>query len=101
RTDLAAGEHPGHAALERTARAMAARLGWAGQRTSEEIERAGGILARHHARAKATLDAGGPRYAEQRAAGRGEGWVRLERAPRGEIHPLNARLWLGRMPPRV
>ena len=69
RTDLAAGEHPGHAALERTARAMAARLGWSGQRTSEEIERAEEILARHHARAKATLDAGGPRYAEQRAAG--------------------------------
>lgn len=69
RTDLAAGEHPGRAALERAAREMAQRLGWSQQRTSEEIERTEANLAWHHARSDAALALGGSDYAAQRAAG--------------------------------
>ncbi len=69
RTDLAAGEHPGHIALERVAAEMAQRLGWSQQRTGEEIERTEAILARHHARSEAPLTRGGSEHAVQRAAG--------------------------------
>jgi glycerol-3-phosphate dehydrogenase len=68
RTDLAAGEHPGRAALERAALEMGRHLRWSAQRTSQEIERTEEILARHHARAESTLDSKSPRYAAQRVA---------------------------------
>jgi glycerol-3-phosphate dehydrogenase len=50
RTDIAAGRHPGRAALEATAAAMASRLGWSQARTSEEIEMTERVLSRHLAR---------------------------------------------------
>src|SRR5512138_310790 len=68
RTDPAAGERPGRAALERTAREMAEGLGWSAQRTADEIERTEEILRRHHARAATSLDATEPHYSAQRVA---------------------------------
>jgi glycerol-3-phosphate dehydrogenase len=50
RTDIAAGRHPGRAALDATADAMARRLGWSPARTAEEIEMTERVLSRHLAR---------------------------------------------------
>lgn len=70
RTNLAAGEHPGHAALQRAAEEMAARLGWTAQRTAEEIERTARILEWHHARSFDTApNAGADRSSVRQAYG--------------------------------
>jgi glycerol-3-phosphate dehydrogenase len=50
RTDIAAGRHPGHIALEATADAMRQKLDWSAARMQEEIEAAERVLARHLAR---------------------------------------------------
>jgi glycerol-3-phosphate dehydrogenase len=50
RTDLAAGSHPGRAALETCAALMSERLAWSKRRTAEEIVSTERTLARHLAR---------------------------------------------------
>ena len=56
RTDLAAGRHPGAAAIEFVAEQMSQLLAWSTQRTSEEIKRAQCGLELHRARMTAYSD---------------------------------------------
>lgn len=50
RTDIAAGCHPGRAALEAAATAMRSKLNWSAAHMQEEIEATERVLARHLAR---------------------------------------------------
>lgn len=57
RTDIAAGHHPGRAALDVAAAEMSRRLAWSPRRTNEEIAATGQVLSKHLARPAAAVSA--------------------------------------------